>query len=408
MGLTMAYGSVPLFYVGGGTVVTVEIEKTITEEIIELRRDFHQHPELSFHEKRTSKIVADYLRKCGLDVRENVNGYGVVADLIGGAGKGATIAFRADMDALPIQEETELPFASVVPGVMHACGHDGHTAILLGAAKWLSLQKEKLAGTVRFIFQPAEEVNPGGAIGMIQEGVLNGVEAIFGLHLWSELPSGTIRTCTGPMMAATDRFKIDIEGKGGHGAMPHKTVDSIVLASHLVMSAQQIISRGLDPLESGVLTFGELKSGTAFNIIANKAVLEGTTRSFTPYVRNMLQTKLEDLTDGLAKIYGAAIKLDYQHGYPAVVNHEREANLLLCVAEEVFGRENTGRMKPNMVGEDFAYYLQEVPGSFCFVGAGDPNKPIYPHHHPRFQIDESVLPKATEWFCQLAIEYLGA
>lgn len=236
---------------GGEKMIIKEVFKNVAEEIIELRRDFHKHPELSFQENRTSKIVADYLRNCGLQVQENVNGYGVVADLKG-AEKGPTIAFRADMDALPIQEETDLPFASVVSGVMHACGHDGHTSILMGAAKLLSLQKEKLSGNVRFIFQPAEEVNPGGAYGMIQEGVLNGVEAIFGLHLWSELLSGTFRTCYGPMMAATDRFRIEINGKGGHGGMPHKTIDSIVLASQLVISSQQIISRSIDPLESGV------------------------------------------------------------------------------------------------------------------------------------------------------------
>jgi amidohydrolase len=383
-----------------------EISKTISEEIIEWRRDFHQHPELSFEEKRTSKIVAEFLKGCGLQVKENVNGYGVVADLIG-AEKGPTIAFRADMDALPIQEETGLPFASKVPGVMHACGHDGHTAILMGAVRLLTSQKDKLKGNVRFIFQPAEELNPGGALGMIQEGVLHGVEAVFGLHLWSELPSGTFRTCYGPMMAATDRFTIEIEGKGGHGGMPHKTIDSIVIASHLVMSAQHIISRNIDPLESGVITFGELKAGTAFNIIANKAVLEGTARSFTPEVRETLQKKLQELTDGLAKIYGATIKINYQRGYPAVVNHDREVDIMIDVAKEVFGVENTGTMKPIMVGEDFSYYLKEVPGAFCFVGAGDPNQPMYPHHHPRFQIDESVLPLAAEWFYRLALKYLG-
>jgi amidohydrolase len=384
----------------------IEVKKTLAEEIIEWRRDFHKHPELSFEEKRTSRIVAEFLKSLGLYVRENVNGYGVIADLHG-IEHGPTIAFRADMDALPIQEETSLPFASQVPGVMHACGHDGHTSILMGVAKLLSSQKEKLRGTIRFIFQPAEEVNPGGAIGMIQEGALQGVEAIFGLHLWSELPSGTFRTCYGPMMAATDRFTIEIEGKGGHGGMPHKTIDSIVIASHLVMSSQQIISRNIDPIDSGVITFGELKSGSAFNIIADKAVLEGTARSFTPEVRNTLQIKLEALADGLANIYGAVIKINYQPGYPAVVNHESEVDAMLDVAREVFGHENTGMMKPNMVGEDFSYYLNDIPGAFCFVGAGYPNKPIYPHHHPCFEIDENVLPIAAEWFCNLAFNYLG-
>ncbi|MED3624081.1 amidohydrolase [Neobacillus thermocopriae] len=380
------------------------VYKKVTEEMIELRRDFHQYPELSFEEERTSKKVAEYLRACGLKVREHVNGYGVTADLIVDEAE-PMIAFRADMDALPIQEETGLPFASQIPGVMHACGHDGHTAILLGVAKLLSFQKERLKGNVRFIFQPAEEINPGGAKGMIQEGVLEGVEAIFGLHLWSELPSGTFRTCYGPMMAAADRFIIEIEGKGGHGGMPHKTIDSIVLASHLVMASQQIISRQIDPLEAGVITFGKFSSGTAFNIIANKAVLEGTVRSFLPEIRETLYKKLEELTTGFANMYGAKIHLDYQYGYPPVENHKKEVDFILETAAKVFGRNNTGIMKPNMAGEDFSYYLKEIPGAFCFVGAQVPNKPVYPHHHPRFQIDESVLPKAAQWFCQLAFDY---
>ncbi|UOF91105.1 M20 family metallopeptidase [Fodinisporobacter ferrooxydans] len=382
------------------------ITESLSEDIIAWRRDFHQHPELSFEEKRTSKIVAEFLKSCGLHVKENVNGFGIVADLKG-AENGPTIALRADMDALPIQEETGLPFASKIPGVMHACGHDGHTAILMGVAQLLASQKENVKGNVRFIFQPAEEVNPGGAIGMIREGVLQGVDAVFGLHLWSELPAGTFRTCYGPMMAATDRFHIEIEGKGGHGGMPHKTIDSIVIASHFVMSAQHIVSRNIDPLESAVITFGQLNSGTAFNVIANTAVLEGTVRSFSPEVRKTLQNKLEELTEGLAKIYGAMIKINYQCGYPSVVNHDREVDVILNVAREVFGCENTGMMKPNMVGEDFSYYLKETPGAFCFIGAGDPNTPIYPHHHPRFQIDESVLPLAAEWLYRLALKYLG-
>ncbi|WP_235924885.1 MULTISPECIES: M20 family metallopeptidase [Neobacillus] len=380
------------------------VYKKVTEEMIELRRDFHQYPELSFKEEQTSKKVAEYLRACGLKVREQVNGYGVTADLMVDEA-GPMIAFRADMDALPIQEETGLPFASKIPGVMHACGHDGHTAILLGVAKLLSFQRERLKGNVRFIFQPAEEINPGGAKGMIQEGVLEGVEAIFGLHLWSELPSGTFRTCYGPMMAAADRFIIEIEGQGGHGGMPHKTIDSIVLASHLVMASQQIISRQIDPLEAGVITFGKFSSGTAFNIIANKAVLEGTVRSFLPEIRETLHKKLKELTTGFANIYGAKIHLDYQYGYPPVENHKNEVDFILETAAKVFGRNNTGIMKPNMAGEDFSYYLKEIPGAFCFVGAQVPNKPVYPHHHPRFQIDESVLPKAAQWFCQLAFDY---
>ncbi|ABO67635.1 M20 metallopeptidase family protein [Geobacillus thermodenitrificans] len=379
--------------------------QTISTEVIKWRRYFHQYPELSFEEKRTSKVVGEFLKSIGLHVKENVNGYGVVADLIGSE-KGPTIAFRADMDALPIQEETGLPFASKIPGVMHACGHDGHTAILMGAAALLAAQKNKLKGNVRFIFQPAEELSPGGAIGMIREGVLHGVDAIFGLHLWSEFPSGTFWTCYGPMMSSTDHFMIEIEGKGGHGGMPHKAIDSIVIASHLIMSAQHIISRNIDPLESGVITFGKLHAGTAFNIIANNALLEGTVRSFTPEVRKTLQTRLEELIEGLEKIYGAKITMNYRQGYPSVINHDKEVEMVIGVAKEVFGVENTRIMRPVMVGEDFSYYLKEIPGAFCFVGAGDPNHPIYPHHHPRFQIDESVLPLAVQWFYRLALEYL--
>ncbi|MFB4165768.1 M20 family metallopeptidase [Alteribacillus sp. JSM 102045] len=381
-------------------------KKVLAEEIVEWRRDFHKYPELSFEEKRTSKIVAEFLSSLGLYVKENINGHGVTADLLVKE-NGPTIALRADMDALPIQEETELSFASTVPGVMHACGHDGHTSILMGAAKLLASNRDKLNGNIRFIFQPAEEVNPGGAIGMINNGVLDGVDAVFGLHLWSELPSGTFRTCYGPMMAATDQFKIEVKGKGGHGGMPHKTTDSIVIASHLIMSAQHIISRNINPLESGVITFGKFESGSAFNIIANKAVLEGTARSFTPEVRDIIQTNMEELVDGLRKIYGTDIKVDYKRGYPAVVNHEKEVDVLLDAASKVFGSENTGIMEPKMVGEDFSYYLKEIPGAFCFVGAGKPNHPMYPHHHPRFQIDENVLPAASEWFYKLALKYFS-
>lgn len=381
-----------------------DIEK-IAKEIVAWRRDFHKYPELSFQEKRTSKIVAEHLKRCGLNVKENVNGYGIVGDLQGGK-DGPTIAFRADMDALPIQEKTELSFSSAVPGVMHACGHDGHTAILMGVAEMLSSLKNKLNGNVRFIFQPAEEVNPGGAIGMIEEGVLNGVDAVFGMHLWSEFPSGTFYTTYGPMMAATDAFGIEIEGKGGHGAMPHKAIDSIVIASQLVVSAQQIISRSIDPLESGVLSFGEFKSGTAFNVIANKAFLNGTVRSFSEEIRHTLYTKLDALTTGLGKIHGATITLDYQRGYPAVINHREEAGIALDAAKEVFGSEKIGIMKPVMVGEDFSYYLKDTPGAFCFIGAGDLNKYMFAHHHPCFKIDENVMSRAAEWFCRLAMKYL--
>lgn len=377
----------------------------IEHEIIAWRRDFHQHPELSFHEQRTSAVIASFLKACGLVVQEGMNGYGVIGDLIG-VQPGPTIAFRADMDALPIQEETGLPFASQVAGVMHACGHDGHMAALMGAVRILSKQKDKIKGKIRFIFQPAEEVNPGGAQGMIKAGALEGVEAIYGIHLWSEFPAGTFRTVEGPIMAATDEFKLEISGKGGHGALPHQTIDALVIASHLVLAAQHIVSRQLDPLASGVLSFGSFQAGSAFNIIADKALLGGTVRSFSPEVRNLLEERLRQTATSIGQMYGAAIKLDYERGYPAVVNHRKEVQLALEMANKVFGHKQTGLMQPLMAGEDFAYYLEEIPGAFCFVGAGLKDSPNYPHHHPQFDIDEQVLPLVTEWFCRVAAAYV--
>ncbi|MBO8165217.1 MAG: amidohydrolase [Brevibacillus sp.] len=380
--------------------------QALAADIVAWRRDFHRHPELSYAESRTAGVVAGFLRQWGLDVREGVNGYGVVADLVGAA-PGKTIALRADMDALAIVEETGLPYASEVPGVMHACGHDGHMAALLGAARVLSGMREKIAGTVRFLFQPAEEIPPGGAKGMIEAGALDGVDAIFGLHLWSEYPLGTFYTTLGPMMAAADMFTITVNGKGGHGGLPHKTVDSVVVASHLVMAAQQIISRQIDPLDTGVVTFGTLNSGSAFNVIADSAVLKGTVRSFRPEVREYLQQRLEQTAEAIAQLYGARIQVDYVRGYPPVVNHQAEAQAALAEAEQVFGAQNVGIMPPNMAGEDFAYYLQNVPGAFCFIGAGQPDQPVYPHHHPRFVIDERALPLAAEWLCRMALRYVA-
>jgi amidohydrolase len=377
----------------------------LSNQLIEWRRDFHENPELSYREERTARVIASFLKELQLDVHENVFGFGLYADLKG-AEEGPTIALRADMDALPIKEETELPYASTVENVMHACGHDGHMASLMGAAFVLTSMKERLKGTVRFIFQPAEELTPGGAIGMIEAGVLDNVHAIFGIHLWSELPSGTFRTTLGPMMAASDKFTIDIQGKGGHGAMPHKTVDALLIASQIVTSAQHIVSRQIDPIEAGVLTFGVLQSGTAFNVIADKAQLQGTARSFTETVRVQLQYKLEKTAETMAMLYNAKVDVMYERGYSAVINHEQEAKRLMEKAKNVFGEEKVDLMKPNMAGEDFAYYLEKVPGAFCFVGAGGNEQEVYPHHHPKFVIEENVLPQAVELFCEIVMDYL--
>lgn len=379
--------------------------QALADEIIKWRRDFHQHPELSFQEKRTRDVISSFLKECGLVVREQVSGYGVIGELKGDK-PGPTIAFRADMDALPIQEETNLPFASRVPGVMHACGHDAHMAALMGAVRILSGMRDKMKGNIRFIFQPAEELTPGGAQGMIKEGALDGVSAIYGLHIWSEFPLGTFHTVSGPVMAAADEFKIVITGKGGHGALPHQTIDSILVASHLIMAAQHIVSRQLNPLESGVISFGSVHAGEAFNVIANQATVGGTIRSFTAETRRLLTEKLQHTATSIGQLYGADIQFELEQGYPPVVNHEQETQLALDIAQQVFGQEHVKIMQPMMAAEDFSYYLEKVPGAFSFVGAGEIDKPNYSHHHPRFTIDERALPLATEWFCQMARAYL--
>lgn len=377
----------------------------LKETIIGWRRAFHRFPELSFQEKETAGKVAAILKSYGLDVRERVGGgYGVIGDL-SGAADGPVIALRADMDALPIQEETGLSFASQVPGVMHACGHDGHMAALLGAAAILSSLKDSLQGTVRFIFQPAEEVTPGGALGMIKDGALERVEAIYGIHLWSEFPAGSFRTALGPVMAAVDNFTIRIAGKGGHGGLPHRSVDALLVASHLVMAAQHIVSRQTDPVEAAVITFGKLEAGDTFNVIADHARLWGTARSLTPQTRDLLEAKLCETAHSIAALYGTKAEITYERGFPPIVNHEREARLAMAVAAEMTPGQ-VSLMPPNMAGEDFAYYLQHVPGAYCFIGAGDPNHAAYPHHHPRFQIEESAILMATEWFCRIALRYV--
>lgn len=380
--------------------------KEVYEEVLKWRREFHQHPELSFQEKRTAQTIAAFLKELGLNVIENVYGYGLYADLEG-KGEGPTVALRADMDALPISEETGLPFSSIKPQVMHACGHDGHIAALMVAAKQLVRMRNQLKGRIRFIFQPAEELTPGGAKGMMDAGVLEGVDYIFGLHLWSELPSRTFWTTDGAMMAASDKFKITVNGKGGHGAMPHTAIDALLIGSHIVVASQHIVSRQVDPIESGVISFGRINSGTVFNAIADRATLEGTVRSFSAEVRNTLQKLLENTATKIAELYGAFVEVEYERGYPALINHSQQAHDFLDVATSIFGQSHCGWMKPNMAGEDFAYYLEQVPGSFCFVGAAPPLQQVFPHHHPKFNFDENVLPEAVELLCKIALRYVN-
>lgn len=377
------------------------------EEMVEIRRHLHQHPELSFEEENTPAYIADYHEKLGLEVQTNVGGRGVVSTLKGGR-PGPVVALRADFDALPIHEQTGLPFSSKVDGVMHACGHDGHTATLLVLAKCLTEMKEDIEGTVVFIHQHAEEFAPGGAIEMINDGCLKGVDVIFGTHLWATTPYGTVQHCTGPMMAAADRFEIKILGQGGHGAMPHLTKDAVLIGSQLVTQIQQIVSRYVDPQKPAVVSIGSFEASNAFNVIADSAKLIGTVRTFDADVRDLIEKELEVITNGIVSSWGAEADFNYYRGYPPVVNHENETAYLAACASAVPGVEKTEEMKPEMGGEDFAYYLENVKGSFFFTGAENPEwTKTYPHHHPKFDIDERAMLTAAKVMAKAVVDYPG-
>lgn len=372
-------------------MVVTDLDSRLTDlydEMVAIRRHFHQHPELSFQERETPRTIARYLRDLGLDVREHVGGNGVVGRLRGG--DGPTIALRADFDALPIQDAKEVPYKSTVDGVMHACGHDAHTATLLVLAKVLA--DVDLPGDVVFIHQFAEELAPGGAKPMIEDGCLDGVDVIFGAHIWTPLPYGTIGVKTGPLMAAADRFELWIKGKGGHGAIPQHTIDALMVGVNVVSQLQQIVSRRIDPLEPAVLTVGTFESGQAFNVIADEARLSGTVRTFNPETQQTIIQNIERIVASTCAGSGADYELNYIEGYPAVINHPHETETVRHSARDVIGPDGVIEMAPLMVGEDFSYYLQHVPGSFFFAGAGNPElNATFPHHHPQFDVDERAM-----------------
>ncbi|MGG1396397.1 M20 family metallopeptidase [Bacillus salipaludis] len=361
------------------------------DDMVSIRRYLHQHPELSFKEYQTAKFIQDFYEKLGIEVKGKIGGNGVVAKVYG-KNPGMTVALRADFDALPIQDEKDVPYKSTVPGVMHACGHDGHTATLLFLAKALNELRDELAGNYVFIHQHAEEYAPGGAISMIEDGCLEGVDVIFGTHLWASEPTGKIQYRTGPFMAAADRFEIDIQGQGGHGAQPHKTKDAIVTASQLVINLQQIVSRKVNPVDSAVVTVGSFTAQNAFNVIADKAKLVGTVRTFNEDVRSFIEKEMDRIIHGTCYLADSSYEFLYERGYPAVVNHVKETDFLITCAEEVPEVQMIEETEPQMGGEDFAYYLERIPGTFFFTGAKPKRveKPA-PHHHPKFDIDEKAM-----------------
>lgn len=372
------------------------------EDMIVIRRHLHMHPELSFQEVKTAQFIHDFYADLGVSVQTGVGGNGVVAR-VKGARPGKTVALRADFDALPIQDEKDVPYKSTVPGVMHACGHDGHTAALLQLAKAIHEMHEDLAGEYVFIHQHAEEFAPGGAISMIEDGCLDGVDVIFGTHLWSLIPYKTIEYLTGPVMAAADRFEIIVQGAGGHGAAPHQTKDAVVIGAQLVMNLQQLVSRRVDPIESAVLSIGSFIADNAFNVIADSAKLSGTVRTFSPEIRDLMEIEMKRVVDGTALANDCEIQFNYFRGYPAVVNHKEETEFLKEVAEHIPGIDAVVESKPQMGGEDFAYYLEKVPGTFFFTGA-QPAEP-YPHHHPKFDIEEQSILLAAKTLGAAALNY---
>ena len=363
--------------------------KNIKDEIYAIRRHFHRYPELSFKEFNTAETISEHLDKLGISHKKGVGKTGIVGEI--NFGPGPTIALRADMDALPIQEENNLDYKSLNDGVMHACGHDGHMAILLGAANALSKNSKLKKGTVRFIFQPAEE-GLGGAKYMIEDGCLDKVDEIYGLHLWNYQLYGEVGIKDGPVMASADLFDIEVSGKGGHGATPQGTVDAIVVASNLVTMLQTIVSRNTNPLESTVLSIGKIKGGHNFNIISDKVHMSGTTRAYTEENRKMIKQRMKEVIEGVSKSFGADIKLNYKDGYPPTVNHSSQVEKVLEAASSVVA---SGAKNPylSMGGEDFSYYLQNKPGCFFFVGSAPNENEILstPHHCSHFNIDERAL-----------------
>jgi amidohydrolase len=373
-------------------------------ELVEIRRDLHMYPELGFQEVHTPQKVAAYLQSLGLEVRTQVGERGVVGVLRGARANATsrTVALRADFDALPIQDEKEVPYKSRVPGVMHACGHDMHTATLLGTAKVLSRVKEELRGTVVFIHQFGEEKLPGGAKLMIEDGCLDGVDVIYGAHVWPTVPYGEVTMTEGYAMAAGDMFEIEVIGRGGHGAQPHTTVDSLVVGCQLVLNLQQIVSRRINPLEPAVVSVGSIHSGLAANVIPDSCIITGTVRAYSNEVRGIIRAEIERIAKATADGAGATINLTYRKGYDAVWNHPEQTRGVEQIAKQILGGERVRRVEPSMAGEDFAAYLQMVPGTFFWVGAGNPDiGAIYPLHHPMFDGDERAMLVTGKMFVSL-------
>ncbi|MDP9355410.1 MAG: M20 family metallopeptidase [Chloroflexota bacterium] len=396
-----------------GTRLRNDIDE-IMPGVIADRRHIHEHPELGFQEVETSRFVAERLQALGVeDIRTGIAKTGVTGLIRGTApsdGPTKTVLLRADMDALPIREENEVDYRSVADGVMHACGHDGHTAMLLGVSRLLLDQRDRFAGTVKVLFQPAEELPPGGAKPMIEAGVLEDpkVDAAFGMHLAQEQPLGVIGVRAGATMAAADRFIVHIKGKGGHGARPQSTVDPIVVGAQIVVALQTIVGREVDPTKAAVVTVGAFQGGEAFNVIPDTAELRGTVRTFDPEVRQQIAERIQALVTGIATSMRAEATVEYRYGYPATVNDPEMAELVRAAAAEVVGPDRVIEPPQTMGAEDMSYFLEKVPGCYYIVGSRNPDKGlVWGHHHPRFDFDEEALANGIETLVTTTLRYLA-
>lgn len=378
--------------------------KKYKQYAVDLRREFHMNPEPSMKEVRTSDRVVEELKKMGIKCKK-VAGTGVVG-IIKGTTEGKTIALRADMDALEVTEENDKEYKSKTPGIMHACGHDAHTAGLLTAAKILNEIRNELKGTVKLLFQPGEEIAQG-AKKMIEEGVMEDVDGIFGLHIWNDAEVGKVSVEAGPRMASAGIFKMDVKGKGGHGSMPHQAVDTVVVGSAIVMNLQSLVSREISPLDPAVISVGIFNSGTRFNVIADKAYLEGTTRCFNMEVNDSFEEMIQRVAENTAKTYRAEVKLDYKQLVIPTINNPEMSAIAEKAVEKIGGKDALITYEKTTGGEDFSFFTEKAPGVFAFVGSKNEKKIKYfPHHHPKFDIDEDALEIASGLYAQFAVDFL--
>jgi amidohydrolase len=378
----------------------------LTDYLVETRRDFHRYPELGFQETRTAGIVADSLSRLGLEVQRGIGQTGVVG-ILDGERPGPVVLLRFDMDALPVTEENETDYASLNPGVMHACGHDGHMAMGLALARIMVGHSRSMAGTLKFLFQPGEE-GRGGALAVLADGVLENPrpDVALAMHLWSEVPYGLIRVNDGPAMAASSVFTLTVQGKGGHGAAPHRSVDPILAAAHIVAALQSIVSRNVDPLESVVVTVGQMSAGTTFNVIPDKAILKGTVRSYNNEMHRQVYRRILEMAQNMAQAFRCQATMEAVAIVPAVVNSAEPTDRVRSAAARIVGVDKVVEGR-TMGAEDMGYILEEIPGCYFFIGSGNEQRGLaYPHHHPRFDIDERAMVLGVATMAETAASYV--